>query len=95
MAAFISKSAWWSVPLAVLIGILLYFNAAGIIPIAQHLLGKGAALGAVLAFMMSVITLSWPKMIMLRKALRPRLIVTFIGVVSAGILRCSRISLIS
>jgi uncharacterized protein len=86
MAAFMGKSAWWSVPLSVLIGIPMYSNAAGIIPIVQALLGKGAALGTVLAFMMSVIALSLPEMIILRKVLKPRLIGTFIGVVGMGIL---------
>ncbi len=86
MASFMGKSAWWSVPLSVLIGIPMYSNAAGIIPIVQALLGKGAALGTVLAFMMSVIALSLPEMIILRKVLKPRLIATFIGVVGVGIL---------
>ncbi len=78
--------AWWSVPAAVVIGIPLYSNAAGIIPIVQALLEKGAALGTVLAFMMSVIGLSLPEMIILRKVLRLRLIAVFAGVVGAGIL---------
>jgi uncharacterized protein len=86
MAAFMGKSAWWSVPLSVLFGIPMYSNAAGIIPIVQALLGKGAALGTVLAFMMSVIALSLPEMIILRKVLKPRLIAAFIGVVGVGIL---------
>ena len=86
MASFMGKSAWWSVPVSVLIGIPMYSNAAGIIPIVQALLEKGAALGTVLAFMMSVIALSLPEMIILRKVLRPRLIATFIGVVGLGIL---------
>jgi uncharacterized membrane protein YraQ (UPF0718 family) len=86
MASFMGKSAWWSVPASVLIGIPMYSNAAGIIPIVQALLGKGAALGTVLAFMMSVIALSLPEMIILRKVLKPRLIGTFIGVVGTGIL---------
>ena len=77
---------WWAVPLAVLIGVPMYTNAAGIIPIVEALLGKGAALGTVLAFMMSVIALSLPEMIILRKVLKPRLIATFVGVVAAGIL---------
>jgi len=80
------KGAWWSVPLAVLIGIPMYSNAAGIIPIVEALLGKGAALGTVLAFMMSVIALSLPEMVILRKVLKMRLIWTFIGVVACGIL---------
>jgi uncharacterized membrane protein YraQ (UPF0718 family) len=86
MAAFMGKDAWWSVPLAVLIGIPLYSNAAGIIPIVQALLGKGAALGTVLAFMMAVIGLSLPETIILRKVLTPRLIAVFVGVVALGIL---------
>jgi len=86
MAAIMGADAWWSVPLAVLIGIPMYSNAAGIIPIVQALLGKGAALGTVLAFMMSVIGLSLPEMIILRKVLKVRLIAVFAGVVGAGIL---------
>ena len=86
MAHIMGRGAWWSVPLAVLIGIPMYSNAAGIIPIVQALLQKGAALGTVLAFMMSVIGLSFPETIILRKVLRPRLIFAFVGVVTAGIL---------
>ncbi|HEY3415778.1 MAG TPA: permease, partial [Armatimonadota bacterium] len=86
MAFIMGQGAWWSVPLAVLIGIPMYSNAAGIIPVVQALLGKGAALGTVLAFMMSVITLSLPEMVILRKVLKPRLIATFIAVVGIGIL---------
>ncbi len=86
LASFMGRSAWWSVPLAVLIGIPMYSNAAGIIPVVEALLGKGAALGTVLAFMMAVIALSLPEMIILRKVLKPRLIATFAGVVGAGIM---------
>ncbi len=86
MASIMGKGAWWSVPLAVVIGIPMYSNAAGIIPIVQALLEKGAALGTVLAFMMSVIGLSLPETIILRKVLRVPLIVTFVAVVGAGIL---------
>ena len=86
MAAIMGKSAWWSVPLAVLIGIPMYSNAAGILPVVQALLGKGAALGTVLAFMMSVIALSLPEMVILRKVLTPRLIAVFVAVVGTGIL---------
>ena len=64
----------------------MYTNAAGIIPVVDALLGKGAALGTVLAFMMSVIALSFPEMVILRKVLKPRLIAIFIGVVGCGIL---------
>jgi uncharacterized membrane protein YraQ (UPF0718 family) len=86
MAHIMGKGAWWSVPLAVLIGVPMYSNAAGIVPIVQALLGKGAALGTVLAFMMSVIGLSFPETIILRKVLRPQLIAAFVGVVTVGIL---------
>ncbi len=86
MASFMGKDAWWSVPLAVVIGVPMYTNAAGIIPIVQALLAKGAALGTVLAFMMSVIALSLPEMVILRKVLKIRLIATFVAVVAAGIL---------
>jgi uncharacterized membrane protein YraQ (UPF0718 family) len=86
LASFMGRDAWWAVPLAVVLGVPMYANAAGILPIVQALLGKGAALGTVLAFMMSVIALSLPEMVILRKVLRPRLIATFIGIVAAGIL---------
>jgi uncharacterized membrane protein YraQ (UPF0718 family) len=86
MASFMGREAWWSVPLAVMIGVPIYTNAAGVIPIVQALLAKGAALGTVLAFMMSVIALSLPEMIILRKVLKIRLIVTFVSVVASGIL---------
>jgi uncharacterized membrane protein YraQ (UPF0718 family) len=74
------------VPLAVLVGVPMYSNAAGIIPIVQSLLGKGAALGTVLAFMMAVIALSLPEAIILRKVLKPRLVAVFFGVVAMGIM---------
>ena len=87
MASIMGKDApWWALPAAVLIGVPMYTNAAGVIPIVQALLAKGAALGTVLAFMMSVIALSAPEMIILRKVLKPRLIATFAGVVATGIL---------
>jgi hypothetical protein len=85
MASLMGKEAWWSVPAAVLIGIPMYSNAAGIVPVVQALLEKGAALGTVLAFMMSVIALSLPEAIILRKVLKPRLIAVFFGVVAMGI----------
>ena len=86
MASIMGKDTWWSVPGAVLVGIPMYSNAAGIVPIVEALLGKGAALGTVLAFMMSVIALSLPEMVILRKVLKPKLIAVFIGVVGCGIL---------
>lgn len=86
MATIMGKSAWWSVPVAVLIGIPLYSNAAGIIPVMQALLAKGASLGTALAFMMSVIGLSLPETIILRKVLKLPLILTFISVVAVGVI---------
>lgn len=86
MASIMGKGAWWSVPLAVVIGVPMYSNAAGIIPVVQALLGKGAALGTVLSFMMAVIALSLPEAIILRKVLKPRLIAVFFGIVAAGIM---------
>ncbi len=86
LAGIMGKDAWWAVPVAVLIGVPMYSNAAGIIPIVEALLAKGAALGTVLAFMMSVIALSLPEFVILRKVLKVRLIATFAGVVATGIL---------
>ncbi len=86
MASLLGKNHWYSVPLAVLIGVPLYSNAAGVMPIVEALLGKGAALGSTLAFMMAVIGLSLPETIILSKVMRPRLIATFVSVVSIGIL---------
>ena len=85
LAGIMGKSAWWSVPVAVLIGIPLYSNAAGIIPVMLALLEKGASLGTALAFMMSVIGLSLPETIILRKVLKVQLIALFVGVVAVGI----------
>lgn len=86
MASFMGRDAWWSVPLAVFIGVPIYSSAPGVIPIVQALLAKGAALGTALAFMMSVVALSLPELVILRKVLKPRLIATFVGVVATGIL---------
>ncbi|WP_372840873.1 permease [Phaeovulum sp.] len=86
MVRIMGADAWWSVPAAVLMGIPMYTNAAGVIPIVEALLGKGAALGTVLAFMMAVIALSLPEMIILRQVLTLRLIGVFVGVVGSGIL---------
>ena len=86
MASIMGKDSWWSVPLSVAIGVPMYSNAAGVIPVVEALLGKGAALGSVLAFMMSVIALSLPEIVILRKVLKPKLIAVFVGVVACGIL---------
>jgi uncharacterized membrane protein YraQ (UPF0718 family) len=84
MAKYMGKT-WWSVPAVVLFGVPWYSNAAGVIPVVEALMGKGAALGTTLAFMMSVIAISFPEMVILRKVLKPKLIAVFIGVVAVGI----------
>lgn len=86
MLKVMGGDAWWSVPSAVALGVPMYTNAAGVIPIVEALLGKGAALGTTLAFMMSVIALSLPEMLILKQVLTLRLIAIFIAVVAAGIL---------
>ncbi len=86
MAGIMGADAWWSVPAAVAVGIPMYSGAAGMIPIVEALLAKGAALGTVLAFMMSVIALSLPEMLILRKVLQARFIALFVAIVGSGIL---------
>lgn len=86
LVSIMGEGAWWSVPVSVLMGVPLYANAAGVIPIVNALLGKGAALGTALAFMMSVVALSLPELIILRKVLKPRLLVIFASVVATSIL---------
>ncbi len=86
MASIMGEDLWYSVPLAVLLGIPMYSNAAGIIPIVQVLLEKGAALGTSLAFMMAVIGLSLPELIILKKVLKIQFIFTFVGIVGVGII---------
>lgn len=86
LASIMGRGAWWSVPLAVILGVPMYANAAGMIPVVEALLGKGAALGTALAFMMAVIALSFPEFVILRKVLRPRLLAVFATVVAVGIL---------
>ena len=86
MASLMGKSAWYSVPLSVIIGVPLYSNAAGIIPIVSVLIEKGASLGTALAFMMAVIGLSLPEMIILKKVLKIQFILTFAGIMTVGIM---------
>jgi uncharacterized membrane protein YraQ (UPF0718 family) len=85
MTQIMGKQAWWTVPAAVLLGVPMYSNAAGVIPVMQALLGKGAALGTVLAFMMAVIGLSLPEAVILKRVLRIPLLLTFFGIVATGI----------
>lgn len=86
MAGIMGKSAWYSVPLSVIIGVPLYSNAAGIIPIVSVLIEKGASIGTALAFMMAVIGLSLPEMIILKKVLKLPFILTFAGIMAVGIM---------
>lgn len=86
LASFMGKSVWWSVPAAVLIGVPIYSNAAGVIPIVQALMEKGAALGTALAFMMAVVGLSLPETIILRRVLKWQLLTIFVGIVAVGII---------
>jgi uncharacterized membrane protein YraQ (UPF0718 family) len=86
LAGIMGKQAWWSVPVAVLLAIPLYSNAAGMIPIVSALIEKGASLGTALAFMMSVVGLSLPEAIILRRVLKPRLLAVFFGTVALAII---------
>lgn len=85
LANVMGREAWWSVPAAVILGVPLYANAAGIIPVVHALMEKGAALGTVLAFMMSVVALSLPEMLILKRVIKMRLILIFIAIVSSAI----------
>lgn len=86
LASILGESAWWSVPAAVLIGIPLYSNAAGIVPIVGTLIEKGASVGTALAFMMSVIGLSLPEAVILKRVLKTPLLVTFFAVIAVAII---------
>lgn len=86
LAGLMGKSAWWSVPVAVLLGVPLYSNAAGMIPVVSALIEKGASLGTALAFMMAVVGVSLPETIILRRVLKPPLLVVFVGTVAVAIM---------
>ena len=86
LAGVMGREALWSVPAAVLLGVPLYANAAGIIPVVHALMEKGAALGTVLAFMMSVVALSLPEILILKRVIKLRLILIFIGIVALAII---------
>jgi len=86
LVSMMGKQSWWSVPAAVLLGVPLYSNAAGMIPIVSALLEKGASLGTALAFMMSVIGLSLPEAVILRRVLKLPLLITFFSVVAVAIM---------
>ncbi len=85
LGTLLGKGNWYSVPLAIVLGVPMYSNAAGIIPIVSVLIEKGVSLGTALAFMMSVIALSLPEIIILKKVLKWQLIATFVGIVAFGI----------
>lgn len=86
LVRYAGPGVWYAVPLAVLIGVPLYSNAAGVIPIVKVLMEKGMAMGTSLAFMMAVTALSLPEAILLRKVLKPRLLAIYFGVVATGIM---------
>lgn len=86
IAAVLGSENPFGVVLATLIGVPMYADIFGTIPIAEALLAKGAQLGAILSFMMAVTTLSLPSMIMLKKAIKPKLLALFIGICTAGII---------
>jgi uncharacterized membrane protein YraQ (UPF0718 family) len=86
MAGLMGRDNWWTVPAVTLIGVPMYSNAAGMIPVLQALVAKGAAIGSALAFMMAVTALSLPEFLILRKVMKPRLIALFAGIVSVGII---------
>jgi hypothetical protein len=85
-SGWLGQDKWWSVPVAVLVGIPMYADIFGTLPIAEALVGKGVGLGTVLAFMMAVTALSLPSFIMLKRVVKMPLLVTFTGVVILGIL---------
>jgi uncharacterized membrane protein YraQ (UPF0718 family) len=86
VATVLGSNNPFGVILATLIGVPMYADIFGTIPIAEALLGKGALFGSILSFMMAVTTLSLPSMIMLRKAVKPKLLALFIVICTVGII---------
>jgi len=86
LAQYAGSDKWYAVPLATLIGIPLYSNAAGVIPLVSALTEKGVSMGTTLAFMMAVTALSLPEFMILKKVMRTRLIVIFASTVGVGII---------
>ncbi|MDC7826328.1 permease [Pseudomonas sp. BLCC-B13] len=86
ISALIGQNNWWSVPLATLVGIPMYADIFGTLPIAEALVAKGVGLGTVLAFMMAVTALSLPSLIMLKKVVKAPLLALFFTIVVAGIM---------
>jgi uncharacterized membrane protein YraQ (UPF0718 family) len=86
VAKYLASGEWWTVPLAVLLGAPLYANSAGVVPIVEALVGKGVAMGTVLAFMTSIVTISIPEGLMLARVMRKQLLVAFFGITILGII---------
>ena len=84
--SILGEQKWYAVPLATVVGVPMYADIFGTIPVAESLLAKGAGLGTILAFMMSVTTISFPSLVMLSKAIKKKLLGTFIGIVCVGII---------
>lgn len=83
---YLSAKSWWTVPMAVLLGVPLYANSVSVIPIMEAMVGKGAPLGTVLAFMTSIVTISLPEALILKKVMRWQLLATFFGITIVGII---------
>ena len=83
--SILGEQKWYAVPLATMVGVPMYADIFGTIPVAESLLAKGAGIGTILAFMMSVTTISFPSLVMLSKAIKKKLLGTFIGIVCMGI----------
>ena len=83
--SILGEQKWYAVPLATVVGVPMYADIFGTIPVAESLLAKGAGLGTILAFMMSVTTISFPSLVMLSKAIKKKLLAIFIGIVCMGI----------
>jgi len=86
VAKYLASGEWWTVPLAVLLGAPLYANSVGVVPIVEALVGKGVAMGTVLAFMTSIVTISIPEGLMLARVMRKQLLVAFFGITISGII---------
>lgn len=84
--SILGEHKWYAVPLATLVGVPMYADIFGTIPVAESLLAKGAGLGTILSFMMAVTTLSFPSIVMLSKAVKKKLLATFVGIVTVGII---------
>lgn len=83
---YLSAKSWWTVPIAVLLGAPLYANSVSVLPIMEAMVGKGAPLGTVLAFMTSIVTISLPEALILKKVMRWQLLAIFFGITIVGII---------